>query len=120
MTRNPIANVAHLVSLTGLGIITLPVAIPANISSVWYVQMRMIATLAYIGGYDIHSDQVQTLTYVCLTGSGAADILKTAGINFAEQFSKAAIKKIPGEVCYAINRKVCGSIHYQIWRKGRY
>ena len=107
LTRNQIAKCGTSGFLTGLGgIITLPVAIPANISSVWYVQMRMIATLAYIGGYDIHSDQVQTLTYVCLTGSGAADILKTAGINFAEQFSKAAIKKIPGEVCYAINRKV--------------
>ena len=35
--------------ITGLGgLITLPVAIPANISSVLYVQMRMIACLAYM------------------------------------------------------------------------
>ena len=39
--------------VTGLGgLITLPVAIPANVSSVMYVQMRMIACLAYMGGYD--------------------------------------------------------------------
>ena len=37
--------------VTGLGgLITLPVAIPANVSSVMYVQMRMIACLAYMGG----------------------------------------------------------------------
>ena len=42
------------------GIITLPVTIPANIGSVLYVQMRMIACLAHMGGYDTNSDQVQT------------------------------------------------------------
>ena len=55
--------------VTGLGgLITLPVAIPANVGSVMYVQMRMIACLAYMGGYDINSDQVQTLVYACLAG----------------------------------------------------
>lgn len=40
--------------VTGLGgAITLPVAIPANISSVLYIQLRMIAAVAKIGGYDI-------------------------------------------------------------------
>ena len=39
--------------LTGLGgIITLPVAVPANIGSV----VRMIACIAYMGGYDVNSD----------------------------------------------------------------
>ena len=37
--------------VTGLGgLVTLPVTIPANIGSVLYVQMRMIACLAYMGG----------------------------------------------------------------------
>lgn len=53
--------------LTGFGgAITLPVTIPANIGSVLYVQMRMIACTAYMAGYDISSDQVQTLVYSCL------------------------------------------------------
>ena len=48
--------------VTGLGgLITLPVAIPANISSVMYVQMRTIACIAKMGGYDVTSDQVQTM-----------------------------------------------------------
>ncbi len=65
--RNQIAKCTTSGFLTGLGgLITLPVAIPANISSVMYIQMRMIACLAYMGKYDIASDQVQTLVYVCL------------------------------------------------------
>lgn len=93
--------------LTGLGgIITLPVAIPANIGSVMYVQMRMIACLAYMGGYDTDSDQVQTLVYACLAGISVDQILKRAGIELGTKITEAMIKKIPGSVLTKINQKV--------------
>lgn len=93
--------------ITGLGgLITLPVAIPANVGSVMYVQMRMIACLAYMGGYDIDSDQVQTLVYACLAGISVDQILKQAGIQFGEKFAMAMVKKIPGEVLTKINQRV--------------
>lgn len=93
--------------LTNLGgLITLPVAIPANISSVMYVQMRMVAALAQMGGYDTRSDQVQTLVYICLTGKAASDILKSFGVKFGQKVAESAIKKNPGKVLTAINQKV--------------
>lgn len=93
--------------LAGLGgIITLPVTIPANVSSVLYVQMRMIAGLAYMGGYDTDSDQVQTLVYACLAGISVDQVLKQAGIKFGNKFAMAMVKKIPGEVLEKINQRV--------------
>ena len=93
--------------LSGLGgVITLPVSIPANVGSVLYVQMRMIAAIAHMGGYDIRTDQVQTLVYACMTGSAAADILKTSGIQLGQKLTTAAIKSIPGKTLTAINQKV--------------
>lgn len=93
--------------LAGLGgIITLPVTIPANVSSVLYVQMRMIAGLAYMGGYDTDSDQVQTLVYACLAGISVDQVLKQAGIKFGNKFAMAMVKKIPGEVLAKINQRV--------------
>ncbi|MBO5340229.1 MAG: EcsC family protein [Oscillospiraceae bacterium] len=93
--------------LTGLGgLITLPVAIPANVGSVMYVQMRMIACLAYMGGYDTSSDQVQTLVYACLAGISIDQILKNVGIQFGTKFTMAMVKKIPGTVLTKINQKV--------------
>lgn len=93
--------------ITGLGgLITLPVAIPANVSSVMYVQLRMIAAIAKIGGYDIHSDQVQTMIYMCLTGTAITDVVKEAGIKVGEKTLEAAIKKIPGEALVKINQKI--------------
>ena len=93
--------------VTGLGgFITLPVAIPANISSVLYVQMRMIACLAYMGGYDTTSDQVQTLVYACLAGISLDQVVKQVGIKVGVKFANAMVKKIPGAVLVKINQKV--------------
>lgn len=93
--------------LTGLGgLITLPVAIPANVGSVLYVQMRMIACLAHMGGYDTNSDQVQTLVYACLAGISIDQVLKQTGIKFGNKFAMAMVKKIPGETLGKINHKV--------------
>ena len=93
--------------LTGIGgLITLPVAIPANISSVLYVQMRMIACLAYMGGYDVGSDQVQTLVYACLAGVAVNQLLKQAGIQFGNKFAVAMVRKVPGSGLTKINQKI--------------
>ena len=93
--------------LTGLGgLITLPITLPANITAVWFVQLRMIAAIAVLGGLDPKDDQVQTLCYACLSGSGGIDIVKQAGIQFAKQGGKVLIKKIPLEVIKAMNTKL--------------
>lgn len=97
-------------ALSGLtGLLALPVtlaSIPANIANVLYVQMRMVAALAKMGGYDLKSDQVQTMVYVCMTGSAASDLLKEAGMKTAGKLAKSAIEKIPGTVCTKINQAV--------------
>ena len=93
--------------LSGLGgLITLPVTIPANVGSVIYVQMRMIACLAYMGGYDIHSDQVQTLVYACLAGISLDQIVKNIGIQFGTKITMNMVKKIPGSILTKINQRV--------------
>ena len=92
--------------VTGLGgLITLPAAIPANVGSVMYVQMRMIACIAKMAGYDIKSDQVQTMVYMCLTGTTFADLTKIAGIKFGTKSLEAAIKKIPGAALVKFGQK---------------
>ena len=48
--------------LTGFGgFATMIATLPVNITSVMYVQLRMCCAIAKMAGYDIHSDQVQTL-----------------------------------------------------------
>lgn len=93
--------------LTGLGgLITLPVAIPANIASVIYIQLRMIASIARIGGYDPSDDEVQTLAYVCLANKSVAEVFQQAGAKIGEKLVINAIKKVPGTVLTKINQTV--------------
>ena len=93
--------------LTGLGgIITMPVTIPVNLASVIYVQIRMIAAIAHIGGYDLKDDKVKTLVYVCMAGNGAKDILKDVGIIIGKKMTTQAIKNISGKTITIINQKI--------------
>lgn len=107
MIKNQVVKCTTSGFLTGFGgIITLPVTIPANVGSVLYVQMRMIACIAYLAGYDLKSDQVQTLVYACLAGVSVTDVIKQAGIKFGIKLTNATIKKIPGKALIKINQKV--------------
>lgn len=93
--------------ITGLGgIITLPVAIPANVASVMYVQIRMIAAIAHMGGHNLNDDRVRSLVFVCLTGNAAKDILKDVGIVVGKKLAENAIKNISGKTITTINKKV--------------
>lgn len=88
------------------GLITLPIAVPANLASVWYVQLRMIAVIAVMGGMDPSDDEVQTLAYVCLTGTSISKIFREAGVQFGNKLTMSLIKKIPGTILTKINQKV--------------
>ena len=105
--------------ITGLGgLLVLPVAIPANVAGVIYVQLRMIAAIAHINGYDIYSDQVRTIAYACLTGSSAANILKNVGIKISEKMAVNALKKVPGAILIKINQQVGFRLVTKFGQKG--
>ena len=71
--------------LTGLGgLITLPATITADIGSSMYVQIRMIAAIAVMGGYS----------------------LKQVGVKTANRASLQLLKKLPGTVLTKINQKL--------------
>ena len=93
--------------VTGIGgLLSMPVTIPANIASVWLIQIRMIAAIAHMGEHDIRDDRVRALVYVCLTGNAAKDILRSFGIEIGMKLTKKAIEKIPGKLIIEINKAV--------------
>lgn len=105
--------------LTGLGgVVTMPVTIPANLASVLYVQMRMVAAIAHMRGYDLKDDQVQTFVYACLTGQTVNEVVKGAGIKIGLKIGEAQIKRIPGEVIKKINQAVGFRLVTKLGQKG--
>ncbi|WP_024873559.1 EcsC family protein [Tolumonas lignilytica] len=93
--------------INGLGGFALmPVTIPANITSVMYVQVRMIAAIAHMGGHNLKDDRIKTLVYTCLCGNAAKDIIKDIGITVGTKLTQQAIKNISQEVIVKINQAV--------------
>ncbi len=107
MIKNQIIKCTTSGFISGFGgFITMPVTIPANVGSVLYVQMRMIACTAYLAGFDLNSDQTQTFVYACLAGVAVNEIVKQTGIKFGMKFTTNMIEKIPGKTLTKINQKV--------------
>ncbi len=93
--------------ITGLGgLILMPVTLPTNITSVLYVQIRMIASIAHMGGYDLKDDRVKSMVYVCLVGNASVEIFKNAGIQIGRKLATNALKNVSGKVITQINQKV--------------
>jgi hypothetical protein len=78
--------------VTGCGGFTAwPIAMPANLVSALYIQLRLIAAIAHLRGHDIRSKHVRTMVLACLSGSKAADTLKDAGIRLGTRLTRDAI-----------------------------
>lgn len=92
--------------ITGLGgLIVLPVAIPADLVSIMYIQLQTILTIAVIGGYEPKDEEVKTLVYACILNYSVSELFKQAGIKAGNKFTIKMIEKIPSEVIKKINQK---------------
>ena len=93
--------------VTGLGgIAAMPVTIPAGLAASYALGANTAAAIAYLRGYDIHSEQVRTMVLLCLIGEAGEEILKTAGITIGTKLCQNLIKQIPGKVLIEINKKL--------------
>ena len=94
--------------VTGLGgLLTLPVTIPADLASSLYIELRMIAAIAAMRGYNVQDDAVKTLVYICIVGNAAGDVLKQTGIKIANQYAaKSLLPKLTREIIVKINKAV--------------
>lgn len=85
---------------------------------VMYIQIRMIAAIAYIGGYDLKDDNVRSFVYLCLCGNAAKDVLKKAGIKIGMQFTRSAIRNVSSEIIKSINKAVGFRLLTKFGQKG--
>lgn len=84
------AGIAGFVTGCG-GFAAWPIAMPANLVSALYIQLRLIAAIAHLRGHDIRSDKVRRMVLACLSGSKAADTLKDAGIRLGTRLTRDAV-----------------------------
>jgi uncharacterized protein (DUF697 family) len=98
LIRWQVAKAAAAGFLTNLGgLATLPIALPANVLSALYIQIRMIAAIAALRGHDLRSDQVRTVALACLCGTTLLDVVKEAGIGVGTGLAQQAVASLSSE-----------------------
>lgn len=79
--------------ITGLGgIVTLPVTLPAGLTGLLFIQFRMIAAVAILGGYSPDDIRTRHLIYICLGGSLAKELLHSTCMHYISQLSFKALE----------------------------
>lgn len=107
LIRTHVRTTAGTGFVTGVGgLFTLPVAVPADLAALWFLQARMSGAIAHIRGYDIHSEEVRSVILLTLIGSAATEVLSSAGVKVGTKSAVSLIGKVPGKVLIEINKKV--------------
>ena len=89
------------------GFAFLPATIPADLASLWYVQLLMVAAIAEMYGLDSRDDTVRTLAYASLLGSGVQGALSEVGAAIAVGSAAALIqRKVSGQALKQINKAI--------------
>lgn len=92
---------------TGLGgLMTLPVAVPTDVTMFYMQAARMSAAVAHLRGYDINSEEVRTGILVSLIGAGLGAGLGKIGVEVGTKTAMAALHRLPGRILIEINKKV--------------
>ena len=89
------------------GFVTLPVALPANVTGFYLIATRMTAAVAVIRGYDITQPSVRSAVLLTLVGADADELLAKAGVAVpGGRLSAAALDRLPGPVLMVVNKAV--------------
>lgn len=90
---------AFCTAVTNLGgVMTLPLAIPANAYASFAYQARLAAAVALVYGRDIRSHKVRVMVGLSMAGRRAVDVLKTLGVRFTTMLLERSAAQLSEKV----------------------
>ena len=99
------------------GVMSLPLAIPASLGANLILQVRMVAAMCHVGGFDIDEAPVRTAIAVCLLGQRAKEIL-SADLAHLEEAMKKSGRHIPKQTLQILNQSLARALVRLSTRKG--
>jgi hypothetical protein len=93
--------------VTGLGgLVTMPVALPANVFGFHVLAVRAVAAIAELRGYDTSLPQVRSTVLLTLVGADATDVLASAGLPTGGRLTGLLTSRVPRPVLMLVNKGV--------------
>jgi hypothetical protein len=89
------------------GFITLPVALPANVTGFYVLATRMVAAIAKVRGFDLSRPQIRSAVLLTLVGADADDLLAKAGmVAPTGRLTALAADRLPGPALMVVNKAI--------------
>lgn len=93
--------------LTGVGgLVTMPVALPANVVGFYVLAARMVAGVVSVRGYDIDDPATRQALALTLVGADPNEILRKAGVPGGGQMAQIALRRVPHAARTMINKGI--------------
>lgn len=86
--------------------IAVPLTLPASFAIVLFIQVRMVAAIAHMGGFDVRDDRVRALVHACVAGEKPEEMLGKLGLVAGGRMTAAALSSVSRSAIAAINRRV--------------
>lgn len=101
-----LAMAAGFVTSLG-GFITMPVALPANVTGFYLLATRMVAAVAKVRGYDLSQPHIRSAVLLTLVGADADDLLAKAGVVVPTgRLTSLAAERLPGPALMVVNKAI--------------
>ena len=97
-----------LLNLPGLG--SNVITVPAELTYTTYVQLRMVAVIALLYGWDARSDLLKTIALLCLLGDDAAETVRACGVSAGGRFTAGVLAGVPRQTLSRINGEVAARL----------
>lgn len=99
------------------GVLSLPLAIPASLGANLILQVRMVAAMCHVGGFDIDEAPVRTAIAVCLLGQRAKELLD-ADLAHLEEAIKHRTPRLSKQTLQILNQSLARALVKLSTRKG--
>ena len=100
------------------GLISLPVAIPASMAITWVLQIRMVAAMAHLGGFDLDDPPVRTAIALCLLGQKGKELVESDFHQLQQKLAQGQFYSVPKKTLLVINQQVINKLVALAGQKG--
>lgn len=81
--------------LSGIGgVVALPVTLPLNITSVLFLQTRLVAALACLGQHRLSDERIRALAGLCLCGNAAKALLQDLTLQAVDRWTAVVAQQV--------------------------
>ena len=80
--------------LSGVGGVVMPVTLPLNITSVLFLQTRLVAAIACLGKRNLADERIRALAGLCLCGNAAKALLQEVALQAMDNWTRPFTRRI--------------------------